>query len=260
MPLEDLTRIDIIATSKVGKTTLVITDAGVTTDPQERNDLFMQKLGLYVSMITGDDLKDDFPNHSPWDFEIQVVCANEPTPEMLAISSVKPKGAGMDQAIQVNFEIMGLGDAKSKQIVRPELVVPELSEDLKNAIELVFSMGLDQIKSRSFMAFGAALTEGGISVVMLTGENPKEMAQKYVSGLTEEVKAIAFGFDGFLGQIGGGKMDALLVEACELGQEKGVVFGQRYQPKKFLKKFALVGEREYLGETDNILNDENPAQ
>ena len=89
MALEDQTTIDMISKpDAVGKICLVITDAGVTTDPDTRFELLAKKLQAYARAVLNGDLAMDYPDKQPGDFFIRVVCANPPTDAMKNISSV----------------------------------------------------------------------------------------------------------------------------------------------------------------------------
>jgi len=89
MALEDQTTIDMISKPDAeGKICLVITDAGVTTDPDVRFELLTNKLQAYASAVLNGDLAMDYPDKQPSDFFIRVVCANPPTEAMKNISSV----------------------------------------------------------------------------------------------------------------------------------------------------------------------------
>ena len=44
-----------------------------------------------------------------------------------------------------------------------------------------------------------------------------------------------------------------LSRGCERGMEQGVAFGQRFQPKGFLKKFKTEGEKIFLARCDSYL-------
>jgi hypothetical protein len=91
MSLENPDVIDIITQPEPDKLELVITDAGVTTDPRERLDLLMAKLRNYVGYILSEDFADEHPELGPEAVSIAVVSATPPTADMLQISHVKPR-------------------------------------------------------------------------------------------------------------------------------------------------------------------------
>ena len=45
-----------------------------------------------------------------------------------------------------------------------------------------------------------------------------------------------------------------MAEAGERGQETALVFAQRYQPKKFLKSFIIIGNVGFFGPAQNLFN------
>jgi hypothetical protein len=105
MPLEDPTRIDIITKSKEGGIGLVITDAGITTDPQRRYEKLCEKLGNYVRYVDSDAFREKYPGLTPEMVSIQVVSQNEPTEQMRRIEFVRSDG---DPSIRlpVSFQVL----------------------------------------------------------------------------------------------------------------------------------------------------------
>ncbi len=75
MMLEQTDRIDVIAKTPDGKLLFVITDAGLTPDPEERFRLLLAKLSTYVGYIMGDDFSREHPDKAPSDVAIQIMCA-----------------------------------------------------------------------------------------------------------------------------------------------------------------------------------------
>ena len=59
MPLEDPNVIDMGVTPVPGELVLVITDAGITSDPEERLKKFKAKLETYVGYVSGECFADD---------------------------------------------------------------------------------------------------------------------------------------------------------------------------------------------------------
>jgi hypothetical protein len=102
--LEESDQIDIITTSSDGKLQLVIADAGLITDPQQRFETFIRKLKAYVGYAISPDFKKDHPQHDIKDVQILVMCKIPPTDEMMKIKQVTPHGQH-DQAIDVLFQV-----------------------------------------------------------------------------------------------------------------------------------------------------------
>ncbi len=109
MPLENPEVIDIILKPVQNKLKLVITDAGVTTDCEERMNLFVAKLRTYVAYITSEEFRAEYPSIRPNDVTICLVTRNPPTEQMSAITHVTPTG-DKDNRIAVQFEMFGGSD------------------------------------------------------------------------------------------------------------------------------------------------------
>ncbi len=88
MPLEDPSAIDIVAKTKDGRILLIITDAGLTTDPEERLELLQAKLKAYVAYAIGPEFSEDYPNVDCSKVGLHVICNTEPTEEMKDITAV----------------------------------------------------------------------------------------------------------------------------------------------------------------------------
>jgi hypothetical protein len=91
MPLEDPEVIDITTRPEPNKLELMITDAGVTTDPRERLNLLMAKLRAYVNYILSEEFAAEYPELGPEDVSIVLVSDTAPTSDMLQITHVKPR-------------------------------------------------------------------------------------------------------------------------------------------------------------------------
>ncbi|HEY4417701.1 MAG TPA: DUF6572 domain-containing protein [Verrucomicrobiae bacterium] len=105
MPLEDSTVIDaILPPDANGKVCLVITDAGVTTDPAVRLQLLSDKIQTYAHEVWSGSFIHDHPDKQAGDFIIKVVCQQPPTDAMQGITSVGELG----HQIPVVFEVLAL--------------------------------------------------------------------------------------------------------------------------------------------------------
>jgi hypothetical protein len=104
MTLEEANTIDIITKPKNGKMMMVITDAGVTTDPQERLEKLIAKLRSYVGYIMSDNFKKEYPGVKPKNVTIKVICQNEPTEQMKQIDKVMPHG-DRENMIPIKYEL-----------------------------------------------------------------------------------------------------------------------------------------------------------
>ncbi len=104
MPLEKLDTIDMVLKPKDDQIVLVITDAGVTTDPGERYDLLLKKLGSYVNYAFSADFAQTYPGITPDKVIIRVICATPPTEMMQQIFNVG-KRSERPERITVEFEV-----------------------------------------------------------------------------------------------------------------------------------------------------------
>lgn len=102
--LEESDRIDIVTKSPDGKLTLVITDAGLTPDPEQRLEKLLSKLRTYVGFVIGPDFKKEYPQDDIKDVQILVVCKIPPTDEMKKIKQVTPHGEH-EKTIDVLFQL-----------------------------------------------------------------------------------------------------------------------------------------------------------
>jgi len=106
MTLEDPTTIDLTLKPKDGKQMLLIIDSGVTTDPNERMQLLINKLKAYVAYVMSDEFKQNSPGINPRDITIRVVCKTEPTDQMKQIDKIMPHG-DRENMITVEYELLG---------------------------------------------------------------------------------------------------------------------------------------------------------
>lgn len=109
MTLEDPSRIDIVTREKDGRIALVIVDAGVTTDPQERFDMLLSKLKAYVNYVMSIKFKEQYLDVRARDVLISVVCRNPPTEAMKRIENVGPSGDRVNR-LEVRYTIMDYPD------------------------------------------------------------------------------------------------------------------------------------------------------
>lgn len=110
VPIEDASTIDIVTEPSPGKVCLVITDAGITTDERERMECFVTKLRTYVGYVMSPQFQNKYPDITPKDVSISVVCRIPPTQQMAAVTQVAPHG-DKENLIQVEFSIIPGTDA-----------------------------------------------------------------------------------------------------------------------------------------------------
>jgi hypothetical protein len=86
--LEESDRIDMALKLPDGRVRLVITDAGVTTDAEQRANLLALKLGIYAKYVGDGEFRTNFPDKSPADCEIVVMSRLPATEQMQQMSNV----------------------------------------------------------------------------------------------------------------------------------------------------------------------------
>lgn len=122
MSLEDSNCIDIITRGEDGKLCFVITDSGLTTDPEERFALLVEKVSHYVGYLLSEDFRQEYHGLKPGDVTIRVLCAVAPTEKMARFTRLThPEDE--TESIKIEYEIFG-GALASKE---------EVSEDKKAA-------------------------------------------------------------------------------------------------------------------------------
>ncbi len=104
MPLEDSNCIDIIGNRDDGGLVLIITDAGITTDPPERRSLYQEKLKAYVNYVISEEFTQDYPEVPRDKVSILAVCKTPPDEQLAAITRVNPRGDA-SLSIPVSFQL-----------------------------------------------------------------------------------------------------------------------------------------------------------
>lgn len=90
--IEEADRIDMAMVAPDGRVILMISDGGITTDPQLRFELLKNKLRTYSSYVSSDDFTEDFPGKSERDTTVRVMSRIPATSEMLKIRAVAASG------------------------------------------------------------------------------------------------------------------------------------------------------------------------
>ncbi|HEV2293182.1 MAG TPA: DUF6572 domain-containing protein [Tepidisphaeraceae bacterium] len=104
MALEDPNVVDLVTRPGAEQIRLVIVDAGVTTDPDERYGAFLAKLRSYVKYVLSEDFSSAYPDVQTHGVTISVMCKAPPTDQMAAVEQVTPRGDPA-KAIKVEFEM-----------------------------------------------------------------------------------------------------------------------------------------------------------
>jgi len=257
MPLEDPNVIDIILRPDAeGKVCLIITDAGVTTGPASRYALFREKVINYCTAVIEGHFKQEYPDLSTSDFYIKVISENPPTPEMYAMAVVGSKSRP-DRRMNVHFERTD-GSAWPGQKFQveqdPSRILP-MSEELKALVDAQLDYAFKTIREGCFLAFAASSDKGGKEVFLLGvgSEEQVSAGQAIAAKVALDVRCFCVVADATITGPGGRPHDALLVRASERGRPKGVLVALRYSPRSWLKKAAIVGEPQVIGECENDL-------
>jgi hypothetical protein len=103
MTLEKTDVVDIVLKPQDGKITLVVVDAGTTSDPQERYALLLKKLETYVAYATSGGFREQHPHIPVNNVNVRVICAIPPTEEMTQILTIGPSGDRINR-MAVEFE------------------------------------------------------------------------------------------------------------------------------------------------------------
>lgn len=102
--LEEPDKIDMAVATPDGKLLLVITDAGITVDAEQRFALLLAKLRTYVGYILSDEFSRAHSKHKPSDVVIRIMCAQPPSPQMQGLTQISPSGR-KDLAIPVEIQV-----------------------------------------------------------------------------------------------------------------------------------------------------------
>lgn len=255
MPLEDPDVIDIILRPDAdGKVCLIITDAGVTTEPARRYALFREKVINYCTAVIEGHFKQEYPDLNTPDFYIKVISAHPPTPEMYAMSVVGSKSRP-EHRMEVQFEQMDGKPWPGQRLKLEQDVsrIPPMSAELKAFVDAQFEFAFQTIRDGCFQAFAASLEKGEKQMFLLgvASEELVSCAQGIAAKASPDVSCFFAVYDATITGPNGRPHDALLARASERGRPKGVLVALKYTPRSWLKKAAIVGEAQVIGECEN---------
>jgi len=260
MPLEDLSQIDLILSPNAeGKIGLVITDSGATTEPAERLDLFRKKLGLYAQAITDKKyLRKNHPGKTPEDFYISLTSAVRPTAEMLAFTTVSPKGLP-DVQIPVSFEeypegawaasenAAATGQEAAESSERPELDTDVFSGLMDRAREIA----LLQLDSTPLFVFYKNGDKEALTPVA-DCEDQAELdpwLRRWAAAMPETVRHAIFVARTYLENE---RQEAILLYLHQRGARESLGLAQPLKKKRMSKKFVADGGFIPFGAVPNI--------
>lgn len=239
MPLEDLNSFDLVLKPDAdGKVGLVITDAGVTQDPQRRLELLRQKVSNYFSAVVNGELKETFPNSKTSDFFIKVVCHTPPTPEMFEITTLRSRSKPENQ-VEVIFEQPDgrLWPGAKMPIADTIPSEASLSAALKELVKHALDFGFDTLVDKNFILFAEWNDKGERHVACLPGDAAASMDAgiRMAADLPPSATQFVLVYDAFITR-DGAQHDALLARASERGSKQGAIFALEYEPGKWLRK------------------------
>lgn len=247
----------ILAPDRDGKVCLVITDAGMTTDPDKRNALFREKVRNYFGAVVDGHFKKEYPKLKTPDFHIKVISTTPPTPEMYELHSIqsrsRPEHHMEVRFVQFNdrpwpgqkFDVAG---AKAK--------IPPASPALKKMAEDALAFAFDTLRDGCFYPTTVSAGENGegeMSALVFEGEQILLAAQSLAAKAPPEIRRFVCVYDAWISAPGQERHDALMARCSERGRAKGLVIAQKYRPASGRKKASTVGEPEIVGECENDL-------
>lgn len=132
-------------------------------------------------------------------------------------------------------------------------------DQLKDLMFTALDHGIDSVKDSggSLISFLMTDTNGEKKLQRFVTERIEDgppQARKYLSELDNEPEFAVIAFDGYV-TMDKTRFDAVMVEGYGKNDNDTYVLAQRYKPKKFLSKFAVIGNAAFLGsvekETEN---------
>jgi hypothetical protein len=253
MPLEDTAVIDMITKRNTdGCYGLIITDAGITTDPVTRLQLLQRKLATYRHAIINDLLADTCPATTPEHFYIQVVCDLCPTPEMQRISSVLTDDQPPIE-IPLLFSELSAG---SWGVTSPtEPASNELSEDMQEAVKAAFATAAQWLAEDEIPLFIYWLEGDDQKLAAITGAKNQEEVIARVTAWASKM-----GNEAWLcvlisaAKTGEGILpaDLLIAHCCERGNAAGFVLVQEIGLNAKNGNLELRGDINYAESCPNF--------
>lgn len=246
MPLEETDIIDMItAPNSEGLHGLIITDAGITTEPSERLRLFEQKLNAYHRAIAKNLLVDSCPDTTPADFYIQVLCQNRPSKAMRSITHLLIQ---TEERVKVPIIFSEFPEGSWTEETADDKDSSTLSEEMQGAVETAFSAAAEWLAKDSIPLF----------VYWLDSDEPKLAAINEAKD-HESVIARVTAWASKLGNeawifilMTAGKTtdnalpaDVLVAYCCERGEKDGFVLMREIQKNPDTGKLETNGPIQY---------------
>lgn len=253
MPLEEVDVIDMITKrGSDGRYGLIVTDEGVTTEPDQRLALLQRKLLTYRQAVMGGELAETCPGAMPGDFFVQVVCELPPTREMRNITHVITQTL---PAIEIPVVFTEFPEGSWKGVETAEEDELGLSEEMQQAVGFAFEAAAklladDQVPLFVFWHEGdeqklAAITEAKDQLEVI--ERVTAWARKFgnEAHLCIQMSATKLG-DGPL------PVDRLVATCCERGGVEGFILTQEIGMDARTGNLELRGEVEFVESCPNF--------
>ena len=136
MPLEEVDVIDMITKrGSDGRYGLIVTDEGVTAEPDKRLALLQRKLLTYRQAVVQGELAETCPGATSGDFFVQVICELPPTREMRNITHVLTK---TQPAIEIPVVFTEFPEGSWKGVETAEEDELGMSDEMQEAVGFAF--------------------------------------------------------------------------------------------------------------------------
>ena len=101
--------------------------------------------------------------------------------------------------------------------------------------------------STPLMPFLYIYEADGVKVKVLATDDPQTFAYRTMAEYEKPYRQAVFGVEGFLHHENGERVDAIIIEAYDTSQPKGVCLAQAFVPKEQEGKFRKLGKASFLG-------------
>jgi len=137
--LEEYDKIDTITKSDDERIQLVIMDAGLTEDPDERYGHLINKLRTYVAYSTSAKFKEEYPDITPDKVSFLVMCRIPPTEKMENTTTIS-RADNQEEKFTINYRYFPGADGDS-EATPPAVNTPDLSADRPSNIPVHITFG-----------------------------------------------------------------------------------------------------------------------
>lgn len=156
--LEEYDKIDTITSDAEG-IQLVVMDAGLTEDPDERYDHLINKLRSYVAYATSLEFREKYPYASTDNVSILVMCRIPPTEKMLNTTAIA-RADNQEEMLQIHYRHFPGADADAEPKTESRRETPRALKVVKSSnipVHITFgSLFLYLAATRYLIYFGPA--------------------------------------------------------------------------------------------------------